>query len=390
MAITNKEEGVWDIDQVYNKINQGSIWGYSTNEYELWAWGSNHYGQLGQNESDGVGDGGTFYSSPVQIPGTSWSRISNGERAAGALKNDNTLWTWGTNQYGQLGHNSKTRRSSPTQIPGTSWSKVSFGRFNCMAIRTDGTLWTWGRNNQGQLGHNNKTEYSSPKQIPGSWSDCTSGAYGQAGLKTDGTMWSWGYNGNGQLGENSRTNRSSPIQIPGSDYKFWPSQAQGMYTNWFSRGSDSDQAWGVGRGHKGQLGQNNDTSYSSPVQVPGSWANVAGGYYAHTIGVKTDGTLWSWGYNHEGQLGDNSRTDRNSPVQIGSGTDWSDIGGGTFAGYATKTDGTLWSWGYNTQGQLGQNNLTKYSSPVQIPGTSWHTVSGEFEQNGVCFALKQV
>ena len=394
MAITNKEEGVWSIDQVFAKQNKGSIWEYSTNLYELWAWGSNVYGQLGQNESEGVPDGGTFYSSPVQIPGTSWSRISNGERTAGALKNDGTMWLWGMNQYGQLGHNNKTKYSSPVQVPGTSWSKLSNGRFMAMAIRTDGTLWTWGRNHMGQLGQNNKTEYSSPRQIPGSWTDCTCNSYSMCGLRSDGTMWSWGYNGNGQLGQGPTqgTNKfSSPVQIPGSDYKFWPSQAQGMYTNWFSRGSDSDELWGVGRGNKGQLGNgSNDNFNPSPIQVPGSWANVAGGYWAHTIGVRTNGTLWSWGYNEHGQLAQNNRTDRNSPVQIGSGTDWSDIGGGLAGGYATKTDGTLWAWGYNNQGQLGQNNKTSYSSPVQIPGTTWHTVSGELESSGQCFALKQV
>ena len=29
MAITDKEQGVWGLDQVYNKINQGSIWEYN-------------------------------------------------------------------------------------------------------------------------------------------------------------------------------------------------------------------------------------------------------------------------------------------------------------------------------------------------------------------------
>ena len=29
MAITDKEQGVWEVDQVYNKINQGSIWEYT-------------------------------------------------------------------------------------------------------------------------------------------------------------------------------------------------------------------------------------------------------------------------------------------------------------------------------------------------------------------------
>jgi alpha-tubulin suppressor-like RCC1 family protein len=36
-----------------------------------------------------------------------------------------------------------------------------------VATKTDGTLWTWGSNNNGQLGQNDRTKYSSPVQIPG-------------------------------------------------------------------------------------------------------------------------------------------------------------------------------------------------------------------------------
>jgi len=37
-----------------------------------------------------------------------------------------------------------------------------------------------------------------------------------AAIKTDGTLWMWGNNVRGQLGQNNRTQYSSPIQIPGS------------------------------------------------------------------------------------------------------------------------------------------------------------------------------
>ena len=65
MAITDKEKGVWGLDQVYNKQNQGSIWEYTTTATQLWTWGSNNEGRLGQNND-------TNYSSPIQIPGTTW------------------------------------------------------------------------------------------------------------------------------------------------------------------------------------------------------------------------------------------------------------------------------------------------------------------------------
>ena len=59
MAITDKEQGVWQTDQVYNKINEGGIWTYQGSEKDLFGWGQNSSGQLGQNER-------TTTSSPIQ------------------------------------------------------------------------------------------------------------------------------------------------------------------------------------------------------------------------------------------------------------------------------------------------------------------------------------
>ena len=52
----------------------------------------------------------------------------------------------------------------------------------------------------------------------------------------------------------------------------------------------------------------------------------------YTVNIlKTDGTLWAWGDNGDGQLGQGSTTPPaqyvSSPIQIGSGTDWTQIGG---------------------------------------------------------------
>ena len=66
------------------------------------------------------------------------------------------LWTWGRNGYGQLGDNTGTNRSTPvtTLSGGANWKQVAGGNVHTAAIKTDGTLWTWGRNDFGQLGDN--------------------------------------------------------------------------------------------------------------------------------------------------------------------------------------------------------------------------------------------
>ena len=48
--------------------------------------------------------------------------------------------------------------------------------------------------------------------------------------------------------------------------------------------------------------------------------------------LKTDNTLWSWGYNNNGNLGQNNRTEYSSPVQVGSDSDWVSIKAGSHGG----------------------------------------------------------
>jgi alpha-tubulin suppressor-like RCC1 family protein len=127
----------------------------------LWSWGYNGFGGLGDNTA-------TPKSSPVQTItfGTNWKQVSVGRDFTAAIKTDGTLWTWGYNFYGGLGDNTISHKSSPVQTItfGTNWKQVDAGQRHTGAIKTDGTLWTWGRDNYGQLGDNSISDKSSPVQ----------------------------------------------------------------------------------------------------------------------------------------------------------------------------------------------------------------------------------
>tara|TARA_B100000131_G_scaffold156592_1_gene151947 strand:- start:47 stop:1213 length:1167 start_codon:yes stop_codon:yes gene_type:complete len=368
------ETGVWDLQQVRDKQLQGE-WTYNApggDTGALWTWGSAQYGQLGHNSRTNV-------SSPMQVgTDTNWDTFSNGGDSHSnlALKGDGTLWAWGKNSQGYLAQNDRTNRSSPTQIPGTWSGHSNRGNYAKFAIKS-GKLYAWGYNTEGELGLNNVVSYSSPTQI-GTGTDWSSvdaiDNSGGAAIKTNGTLWVWGRNNRGQLGLNYIVAEpggvSSPAQIPGTTW----SKVQGSYQLGMGLKTDGT-LWSWGSNLRGQLGLNTDApapylgGRSSPTQIPGTWSDFAAGGVG--LGLKPDGTIWAWGNNQGGPLGQNEpgTSQYSSPTQIGTDTDWSDIVG---AVYALKTDKSFWSWGYNPTGQLGQNDKTQYSSPMQVgTATDW-------------------
>jgi alpha-tubulin suppressor-like RCC1 family protein len=298
----------------------------------LWAWGVNSFGILGVSDSNTV----LRRSSPVQIPGTQWKSIStNLGTTAVATKTDGTLWAWGRNDRGPVGNSTTIDQSSPIQIPGNVWNFASSGggasyNGHTLATKTDGTLWTWGNNQQGQLGHGNATHRSSPVQVPGTqWSEVFAGDFFSVARKTDGTLWSWGFNNNGQLGQNNVTSRSSPVQIPGENWVFasaGSSRAVALKTD--------GTLWTWGTDSFGRLGIGSTGPKSSPVQIPGNqWKSTAIG--DNSLAQKNDGTLWVWGPNSSGAAGSPAGAGVfvSSPIQI-PGTQWSDVTTGS--GYQTS------------------------------------------------------
>ena len=129
----------------------------------LWAWGYNEFGQLG--------DGTTANnSSPEQIDSsTDWVVVTVGAYHTLGIKSCGTLWAWGYNEFGQLGDGTSgalANKSSPVQIgTSTNWVAVTAGSYHTLGIKSDDTIWSWGKNNYGQLGDETITPKSSPVPI---------------------------------------------------------------------------------------------------------------------------------------------------------------------------------------------------------------------------------
>jgi alpha-tubulin suppressor-like RCC1 family protein len=237
--------------------------------------GYNTYGQLGQNNT-------ISRSSPIQIGSeTNWSYVAGYGYTVAAVKTDGTLWTWGINNTGQLGLNitTPTNKSSPTQVGAlTNWLTVGAKEYAVAAVKTDGTLWTWGENIYGKLGHNNTTYLSSPVQVGAltTWESAEAGGSSTNAIKTDGTLWVWGRNNQGQLAQNNTIDVSSPVQV-GADTDWSSANATNNASSFCIAKKTDNTLWVWGRGLNGQLGLGDAVNKSSPVQLGSktTWGKVA-------------------------------------------------------------------------------------------------------------------
>jgi len=150
-------------------------------DHTLYAWGANDSGQLGNGTFNLVGSatcepgsanyqagGGNFSVAAVQVGSDNhWFAVAAGGAHTLAIKQDRSLWAWGSNSDGQLGDGTTTNAYLPEQIgTATNWVSVAAGRSHSIAVDIDGKMWVWGRNAEGQLGNGTAIPLLIPTLLP--------------------------------------------------------------------------------------------------------------------------------------------------------------------------------------------------------------------------------
>jgi alpha-tubulin suppressor-like RCC1 family protein len=192
----------------------------------VWSWGYNAAGQLG----DGTADDSDV---PVKVTGLSHvTQIAAGGQdsmavATNGLTTQSTVYAWGGNGEGQLGDGTFRERPVPVPIGGINVPGVlgiAVGGDFAMVLGTDGTLWTWGENNYGQLGNGSTLigNVTQPREVRGLESGIVQIAAGglfALARQSDGSVWAWGQNGAGELGNGTTSGIQGanpvPVQVTG-------------------------------------------------------------------------------------------------------------------------------------------------------------------------------
>ena len=341
---------------------------------ELYAWGGNEWGMLG-NGTSGPSAGSSV---PIRIGSALWRDVAAGYGHSLAVKSDGTLWAWGLNDNGQLGKGDRVDRSVPTQVGAAGdWVSVFCGATNSYAINASGDLYAWGYNDFGQLGLGTKTTRLTPGKVAGSgWAKVSTGPLDCLALKADGSLWAWGYNVNGQLGlPADYEDHTTPTRV--GTATIWRDVACGPYHT--VAATTDDRFAACGSNQYGQIGLGFPLYRCSPEQVgtTGGWLQVDASL-THGAGIRDDFSLWTWGYDIDGALGGSGGL--TAPARVGFDNDWAAVSAGAYHGsnytMAIKKSGTLWAFGNNDAGQLGLGDTASRAVPTQV-GTAadWKTVA---------------
>ncbi len=303
-----------------------------------------------------------------------------------ALAEDGSVYSWGSNTFGNLGHGDLIDRKFPTKINGlTGVVAVSTRGSTSYALKADGTIWAWGSNSSGQVGDNTTINRITPTLLAGGHSTFKAVAAGSAfalALKTDGTVWAWGANTQGQLGQVTANSAvAAPLQVPGlAGITAIAAGAAFGIAN--SAATAQVYQWGlVATALNAPLTSNKlpttvSVANASPnvglANGPLAAANATG--YAYSLLA-----AWAWGAGSNGEMGDGTNTGV-MPTAVGavfaaSGPSpaMPSVAGGGAAhafqlSFSSSAGGVaLFTWGSNNRGQLGLGSTTDTNKRTAIP-----------------------
>ena len=286
------------------------------------------------------------------------AQVSLGGSHSAVITESGDLYTWGANAYGQLGDGTDTNRLKPVKIL-SGVSQVSLGGSHSAALTESGDLYTWGNNESGQVGNGMHDQYSSeePGKILSGVTQVALGGDHSAAITESGDLYLWGDNYFGQLGDGTTEMRFEPVKVL-SDVK---QVALGFEHSAAVTFSGDLYLWGAN--DFGQIGNGTTNDQPKPVKVLSGVAQVSLGG-SHSAAITESGDLYTWGLNVAGQLGDGTTGNRLEPAKVLS--DVAQVSLGNNHSAVVTPLGNLYTWGLNALGQLGDGSSENRLEPVRV------------------------
>ena len=288
----------------------------------VWMTGYNADGELGVGDTENKlnfvqvkNEDGTGFLNNIKS-------IFSGTHTMYAITNDNEVYTWGYNGYGQMGFGDKKSRTLPTKTTLQNIKQIAIGENHTLALTENGQVFVSGKNSDGQLGINTTSDintWSKMKNLNGTGEmsnakSVSAGINHTMVLTNDGYVYATGYNGYYQLADGTSTSKS--YLIPMTDKS--GSQIKNV-KEIYAQGSNSvvitedGTVMAVGNNKYGHLIQGNSSTVKrlTKVNIDCEVKNIAITKHATlqtTAYVDEIGRIFTVGYSGNGELG-NGTTD---------------------------------------------------------------------------------
>ena len=407
-----KKSVTWPADIDAARIVSGTNRTCAILSNNVWCWGRNHMGQLGD---------GTTSDSNIPVKVRSVGDMRNGkiidvfaaQHHSCALTEFNSvkkIYCWGDNRFGQLGnsdfHDSYSTvpievKESTSAFAGNKISAIG-GTGDASCAIASGKVYCWGRNEKGQLGRGpvgSPSFSATPNQIKSGGVDKIPSNYSAVKLSTGGTRsqtmcvittekraYCWGMAKYGQMGIGSPAknfygeatrvvNLEGVTDISQDGYTWETDHSRPIYeylSHTCAIASGKVYCWGgAGRGQSGPPpGGPGFGVYFTRAEIaglPGEPKSIGAGI-SHTCAlVDVSGTnkVYCWGSNEFGQLGAGENSDpretggfiqSNTPLEVGglpAGEKIVSMSAGANRGCVIMENKRSYCWGLNENGQIG-------------------------------------
>lgn len=258
------------------------------------AWGFNSECEVGSADTKR-----TF--APVPVAGLrNVKQIAAGNNISGAVLEDGTVWLWGWGQKGQLanglwGWQTPCARV-PTKVEGlTGVKQLSLGDLSAVALKDDGTVWGWGTNKNGELCDGTTEHRPRPVQMKGI-ANAVSAVVSSNSIVVlaDGTVRMCGDNDQFALGDPSEDGKVhlTPFKLPGLTSV--RSARMSSSTTIVQLADGTLRGWG--NGYYGALGDGRYAEFGAKPHPPTGLGPVLVHYLSGSASyaIRADGTVMAW------------------------------------------------------------------------------------------------
>ena len=335
-------------------------------EGTVWAWGSHENGRLGQGTTEQDRS-----ALPLRVPGLQGAvAVQAGKAHSLALTDNGRVHAWGANVSGQLGIASgQASLTTPTPVvfpvTGVTITAIAAVSDHSFALDSEGRLWSWGENEYYQLGHSSYARSSEPRyltllQAQGRVEKFAVGPVGGAAVLEDGSLWVWGFYGR----------YDSPTRVNGLPGPVQQVQLGESHLVVILR---DGRVLSTGDNRLGQLGDGTETStnelvFVNPRSLTGPLRQLSTGYF-HTLALDASGRMMAWGDNTRGQLGIGVAVNSSVPGLVTGLSGVTQIASGQRHVLALLADGSVQAWGDNDELAIGNGREERlFTRPQVISG----------------------